>query len=132
MRVAQLTDLGFQELPVQMGHPSQVLRSSFPPTQQVPSLSLPLACRTPGHFTPLLELSPKVVVCAVVLWRMDARLRAVRRVEVGEGMVKDDVVDLNSRQKILGLTKQEKESGYIYYIDQGSSVSPVRWSDLHC
>jgi hypothetical protein len=41
---------------------------------------------------PLLELPLKIVVCAVVLWRMDAILRAVRRVEVVEGIVKDDMV----------------------------------------
>jgi hypothetical protein len=63
---------------------------------------------------------------------MDARLRAVRSVEVGEGMVKNDVVGFNNRKQILGLTKQEKQNGYIYYIDQANSVFPVRWSDPHC
>lgn len=67
---------------------------------------------------PLLELLPKVVVCAVVLWRMDARLRAVRSVEVGEGMLKNDMVSLNKREKMLGLMKRGKQSGYVCCIDQ--------------
>jgi hypothetical protein len=73
---------------------------------------------------PLLELPLKMVVCAVVLWRMDVRLRAVRRVEVGEGMVRDDMVNLNKREKMLELMKQETQSGYIYCIDQQISCFP--------
>lgn len=67
---------------------------------------------------PLSELPPYVVVSAVALWRMDARLRAVRRVEVDEYMMKDDMVSLNKLEKILGLMKLENQSGYIYSIDQ--------------
>lgn len=59
-----------------------------------------------------------MVVSAVVLWRMDAKLRAVRRVEVGEGMLKDDMVSLNKRGKMLGLMKRGKQNGYICCIDQ--------------
>lgn len=56
---------------MQIGHPSQVLRSSLPPTQQY-ALLLEGLLRTPGQlwlFSPVM-----IVVCARMPWNRHARL----------------------------------------------------------